>query len=68
MDATRFFIVRSLPLHNFFPRLLLIVFALYSYSYSLCDSGDKRRKLEEEKGIVIRFVIGHRLKTCLDIL
>lgn len=23
-------------------------------------SGDKRKKLEEEKGILIRFVIGHR--------
>jgi hypothetical protein len=23
-------------------------------------AGEKRRKLEEEKGIIIRFVIGHR--------
>jgi hypothetical protein len=23
--------------------------------------GEKRRKMEEEKGIIIRFIIGHRL-------
>lgn len=28
--------------------------------YFNMKSGDKRKKLEEEKGIVIRFVIGHR--------
>lgn len=26
----------------------------------MLKTGDKRKKLEEEKGIVIRFVIGHR--------
>jgi hypothetical protein len=28
---------------------------------SVFATGEKRRKLEEEKGIIIRFVIGHRL-------
>lgn len=33
-------------------------------------TGDKRKKLEEEKGIVIRFVIGHRwvIQLMVDIL
>lgn len=25
-------------------------------------AGEKRKKLEEEKGIIVRFVIGHRLE------
>ena len=29
-------------------------------SFLIWKTGDKRKKLEEEKGIVIRFVIGHR--------
>lgn len=28
--------------------------------FLMSKTGDKRKKLEEEKGIVIRFVIGHR--------
>lgn len=28
--------------------------------YPWSNSGEKRKKLEEEKGIVVRFVIGHR--------
>jgi hypothetical protein len=28
--------------------------------FLMLKTGDKRKKLEEEKGIVIRFVIGHR--------
>lgn len=28
--------------------------------------GDKRKKLEEEKGIIIRFVIGHRWASYLS--
>lgn len=34
------------------------------------ETGDKLKKLEEEKGIVIRFVIGHRwvLQLIVDIL
>ncbi|RVW99561.1 putative beta-1,3-galactosyltransferase 2 [Vitis vinifera] len=30
--------------------------------------GDKRKKLEEEKGIIVRFVIGHRLVHCVRVL
>lgn len=33
----------------------------------MLKTGDKRKKLEEEKGIVIRFVIGHRLDNILYI-
>ena len=29
-------------------------------SFSLWKLGDKRKKLEEEKGIIVRFIIGHR--------
>ena len=56
--------------------LLSIPGVLFSYSYLILASywmmsydcffwntwkiGEKRKKLEEEKGIIIRFVIGHR--------
>lgn len=43
---------------------LALMNAAAEYLNFLCangmKSGDKRTKLEEEKGIVIRFVIGHR--------
>lgn len=44
---------------------LALVNSAAEYLNFLCangmkSSGDKRTKLEEEKGIVVRFVIGHR--------
>lgn len=33
----------------------------------MLKTGDKRKKLEEEKGIVMRFVIGHRFDDILYI-
>jgi hypothetical protein len=40
---------------SMFPMPLLMVFCLISHF-----SGEKLKKLEEEKGIIVRFVIGHR--------
>lgn len=30
------------------------------FFWNIWEIGEKRKKLEEEKGIIIRFVIGHR--------
>jgi len=46
-----------------FSWLSLCFFGLITWSSVLLKNwkiGEKRRKLEEEKGIIIRFVIGHR--------
>lgn len=46
-----------------FPRVPMISskIPLTIIFFSGFATGEKRRKMEEEKGIIIRFVIGHRL-------
>lgn len=47
---------------SYFFRLFLIYVCKFVFLTSIFweNSGGKRKQLEEEKGIIIRFVIGHR--------
>jgi hypothetical protein len=59
MDASRLVLslVRAFPETSLVLRTLKLALTV---GWVRSTAGEKRRKMEEEKGIVIRFVIGHR--------
>lgn len=62
-NAQRFFLSCCLLMVLFllFPYIIIDTNSIKHYSEFVdCNLGEKRKRLEEEKGIIIRFVIGHR--------
>lgn len=62
-NVQRYFLPCCLLLVLFllFPYTLIDINSIEHYSeFVECNLGEKRKRLEEEKGIIIRFVIGHR--------